>query len=161
MHAARGHGADGLAALLALLWRDVQRSITIVAHSMGALVTVEALRRPAGATLSIDNVVLLAPDLSADALADQENEPVLRRVRRMHVMYSRNDDALWYSQIANKNQRLGRDGHQGDQAPPPHIMMHDVTDRLGGNGVAVHGRYLEREGADLIGLAAIVGQPSR
>ena len=125
-----------------------------------SLVTVEALRRPAGATLPIDNVVLLAPDLPADALADP-HAPVLRRARRLHVMHSRNDDALWYSQIANKNQRLGRDGHQGDQAPPPHIMMHDVTDRLGGNGVAVHGRYLEREGADLIGLAALVGQPSR
>ena len=160
MHAARGHGADGLAALLALLSWNVPKSITIIAHSMGALVTLEALRRPAGATLSIDNIVLLAPDLPADALVDPQNAPVLRRVRRMHVMHSRNDDALWYSQIANKNPRLGRDGHRGNHPPPPHVTMHDVTDRLG-DGIAVHGRYLERDGASVIGLADVVGQRSR
>ena len=160
MHAARGHGADGLAALLALLSWNVPKSITIIAHSMGALVTLEALKRPAGATLSIETVVLLAPDLPADALTDPENGPALRRVRRMHVMHSRNDDALWYSQIANKNQRLGRDGRQGDHPLPPHVTMHDVTDRLG-DGIAVHGRYLERDGADVVGLAGVVTQRSR
>ena len=122
------------------------------------LVTVEALRRPAGATVPIDNVVLLTPDLPADALADPQNAPVLRRVRRMHVMYSRNDDALWYSQIANKTQRLGRDGHSVAHPLPPHVTMHDVSDRLAGDSIAVHGRYLERDGADVIGLAGIVGQ---
>ena len=160
MQAARGHGADGLAALLALLSWNVPKSVTIIAHSMGALVTVEALRRPAGATLSIDKVVLLAPDLPADVLADPQNAPVLHRVRRLHVMHSRNDDALWFSQIANKTPRLGRDGHRGGHPPPLHVSMHDVTDRLGGDGVAVHGRYLERDGADMIGLGDLIRQPA-
>jgi len=154
--AALHHGAAGLVALLSVLSADAPRPVTILAHSMGALVTMEALRRLPQNSQKIGKVVLLAPDLPANALVRPDNAKAWMRVENLHVMHSRRDEALWYSQLANREKRLGRDGHIGDRAPPPHITVKDVTDQLGGEGIGVHGRYLELEGATAVDLAIVV-----
>lgn len=155
---ARRHGADGLVELLRLLTRDGPRPIMILAHSMGALVTVEALRRMLPDGPAIEIIVLLAPDLSADELGSRDFPQMFSRVSHMHVMYSRQDKALWYSEFVNKSKRLGRDGHRTNVPLPARVTVHDVTDRLGDESVAVHGRYLERDGAEAIGLRKVIRQ---
>ncbi len=154
--AALGHGAEGLAVLLRLVMTGGPRSTNIVAHSMGGLVTTEALQRLSQSELRLDTIVLLAPDLPSDALSAPRIVPTLSRVRQVHVMFSRNDEALLYSQLANQNSRLGRDGHTGAELPM-NVTLHDVTHVLGQSS-GVHGRYVEISGAQAIGLMGILQQ---
>jgi pimeloyl-ACP methyl ester carboxylesterase len=153
--AARGHGAEGLASLLRLLAGKGATPIRIVAHSMGGLVVMEALKRLADAVVAIEAVVLLAPDLPSDLLDDGEIRRSLQAVGRLEILHSRHDQALLYSQIANLGRRLGRDGFLGVSAVPSNVRLHDVTTVLG-EGIEVHGQYLHAARAKEIGLPELI-----
>ncbi|MDX2156689.1 MAG: alpha/beta fold hydrolase [Hyphomicrobiaceae bacterium] len=153
--AALGHGADGLVRLLRELTVRESRRVTVVAHSMGGLVMLEALKRLSDDVPPIDRIVMLAPDLPADVLGGQGLARALRRVRSLVVLHSRVDEALKISRVANLGPRLGLDGYLGKEPLPANVIMKDVTAELG-TGAGIHGRYLEPAGALAIGLADVV-----
>jgi hypothetical protein len=106
--------------------------------------------------ISLDQGCPRTLDPPAYELDTREAAQALGRVGQARFMHSRRDGALWYSELANTGKRLGRDGHLGGLPPPANVTVYDVTDLLGGEGVAVHGRYLERDGAEAIGLGMLI-----
>lgn len=85
--------------------------ITIMAHSMGSWLTVEALRqlsiRDGGLPAKIRNVILASPDLDVDVFSRQMQE-IDRSHLKMTIFVSRDDRALDVSRrIAGGVDRLG------------------------------------------------------
>jgi esterase/lipase superfamily enzyme len=104
-------GAE-LAALLDLIVRDVQPArLWVLANSMGAAVVTSAFSdlyaRPdwADKDTEIEDVVLTAPDVGADAF-DEEFKPRIKALaKRLTVYVSANDRALIMSRIVNRGER--------------------------------------------------------
>lgn len=151
------HGVPGFPLLIAAIrrhWRPER--IDIVAHSLGAYVTLEALRLHGEAMLPINRIALLTPDLTWTALAEDVPRSVLDRIGALHVFHSRNDDILRLAEIAPGGKpRLGRQGPPPGWRRPANVHIHDVTDVLG--AANVHARIAERDGAALIGLSKVLG----
>ncbi len=106
------YSRDHLVALLTMLARDRKfGNITVVAHSMGAWLTVEALRqlRLSGdnAVVSRLNVTLAAPDIDVDVFR-QQMEVVGKLSPPMVILVSRDDLALAFSsRLADHRKRVG------------------------------------------------------
>ena len=71
-------------------------SVNVIAHSMGSLVTIEAMQQGPSLFANVSHVVMLAPDIPLD---DRRERELLSAVRatastQLHVLFSRNDDVL-------------------------------------------------------------------
>lgn len=103
---------DGLELLLRDLARAGQRRIVLVAHSMGALLTMETLRRIAASSdrSTLDNiagVVLMAPDIDIGLFRQQVN--TIGQIPQPFVIFtSQRDPALELSaRLTGQPNRLG------------------------------------------------------
>ncbi len=107
------YSRDALAHVLTVLARDRKPGdVTVLGHSMGAWLTVEALRqlRLTGntATLNRLEVILASPDIDIDVFRSQM-QVIGRLSPPMTVLISRDDRALAISsRIAGERPRLGR-----------------------------------------------------
>ncbi len=103
---------DGLQQLLEILAKSKAERVLLVAHSMGALVTVESLRQmyiggDKAIAPKLSGVVLMSPDIDVDLFRSQ-----LRRIRPLPkpfvIFSSKGDHALRLSALlTGENQRLG------------------------------------------------------
>jgi esterase/lipase superfamily enzyme len=102
---------DQLAEVLTMLARDSAADVTVIAHSMGAWLTVEALRQlrlaHKDAVISRLRIILAAPDIDVDVFRTQM--AVIGPLSPpMTVLVSRDDIALSVSSlIAGERPRLG------------------------------------------------------
>jgi len=113
------YARDGLADLLETVAASPSVSVTVLAHSMGALVTMEALRQLSlagrGEVLAkIDPVILASPDIDFDVFFNQL-ETINPRPTNMTVLVSRRDQALRVSDsLSGGGQaRIGIGAQQG------------------------------------------------
>lgn len=144
--AAQTAGAAGLVALLqALRSRVASDRITLIAHSMGSFVVMEAIAKDPSSFARLPRLVLLAPDVPRDALTAPKVREAIAGIGEVHIFFSKNDDILWLSQVKNNTARLGREGPHNATSLPGNVQLHDMTDVLGA-GDGVHGRYLEPGG---------------
>ena len=103
---------DALEEVLRLVQVPEARRVGIVAHSMGALLTMETLRqmaiaKPGSVAREIDGVILLSPDIDIDVFRSQA-----RRIGKLPdtfaVFLSERDRALTLSaRLTGVNERLG------------------------------------------------------
>ncbi len=105
---------DDLAELLAQTAHRTDQPITLVAHSMGSLVAMEALLHlslsdDVRTLAEVSEVMMLAPDLDADLFADQLDQ-IQMPANRFGVAINREDRLLRFSgRIAGESERVGRD----------------------------------------------------
>lgn len=140
--------------------------ITVMAHSMGSWLTVEALRqmaiRDGRVAPKIDNVILASPDLDVDVFSKQLAE--IGKDRPSFTLFvSQDDRALSLSRrISGNIDRLG----QVDPTVEPYrsafekagIVVLDLTKLKGGDRLN-HGKFAESpEVVQLIGNRLIAGQ---
>lgn len=122
---------DDLEQLLYLLPQTGARNILIIAHSMGALLTIETLRqmeesRPGWAKRNITSVVLMSPDISVDVFKTQADD--IDFPTPFIVIASKNDKILQLSKKINLNEdRLGLGNSVEALAKYP-IMFVDVSE---------------------------------
>lgn len=103
---------DGLEELIRLVKRAGAREIVLVGHSMGALLSMEALRqmaiaRPGSVARMVDGVVLISPDIDVDVFRAQ-----VRRIGTLPdpfgIFVSRRDRVLQLSaRLSGQKNRLG------------------------------------------------------
>ena len=146
-------GVEGLLELLQMfeLRTDID-DIILLAHSMGSYVVTETLEDERANFKKIKRLILLAPDLSRDAVSNEQINKSLAHLDWISVYYSKNDDALRLSQIVNFENSLGL---YGPKKPlPVNLHGHDVSKISGfdSSGYKVHGHYLTSEGAAIIKL---------
>ncbi len=86
--------------------------IHIIAHSMGTRVLTQALAnaRDAGFDLTLNNVILAAPDIDADVFREQILPKISGFADRLTMYSSSGDTALKISQKIHGNDRLGLGG---------------------------------------------------
>ncbi|WP_180982460.1 alpha/beta hydrolase [Methylocella silvestris] len=158
---------DALEYLLARAASDPNVSdITILAHSMGNWIAVEALRQIAirhGAVPSkIKNVVMAAPDLDVDVFRSEYSQ-LGEPKPRFTIFLSQDDNALSLSRLlAGDKDRLG--GIDPDMEPyrsklsASNIVVIDLT-KLASNDPFHHGKFADSpEVVRLIGARLIEGQ---
>jgi esterase/lipase superfamily enzyme len=145
---AAADGAPGLPFLLQRIQDLKPKKIAIVAHSMGSYVLVQAIESDPAVFAKIDRLVFVASDLPADALGTPKLREAIKEIPKVHVYWSRNDEALAYSELLN-GRRLGMYGPT--PVGPTNIYSHDSTFVLG--ATAVHSKYLTRSGAGAVHLA--------
>lgn len=103
---------DGLESLLASLARDPAVSeVSVLAHSMGGWLAMESLRQMAirdrQVSPKIRNLMLAAPDIDVD-VAQEQARGLGEKRPRITLFVSRDDDALWLSNIVwGSRDRLG------------------------------------------------------
>lgn len=161
------YSRDALEDMLRRLARDPKvGEVTIMAHSMGSWLTVEALRqmaiRDGRVAPKIQNVILASPDLDVDVFANQFSA-LGPQHPRFTLFVSRDDRALTLSRrISGNIDRLG----QVDPTVQPYrsefekagIVVLDLT-ALQGNDPLNHGKFAESpEVVKLIGNRLIAGQ---
>jgi esterase/lipase superfamily enzyme len=141
--------------------------ITVMAHSMGSWLTVEALRqmaiRDGRVAPKIQNVILASPDLDVDVFGQQYQSLGPNRPD-FTLFVSRDDRALQISRrISGNIDRLG----QVDPTVEPYrtefekagISVIDLTALKGGDRLN-HGKFAESpEVVQLIGTRLLSGQP--
>ncbi len=152
------YSRDQLVDLLTMLARNRSiADITVVGHSMGGWLTVEALRqlRLTGNNAVIDRlrVILAAPDIDIDVFRAQ-TAVIGPLSPPMMVLVSRDDVALAVSgDIAGKRQRLGaldvNDPRVQQAALDAKVQIVDISDLQPSDGFK-HDRY--------VGLAALYPQ---
>lgn len=136
-------GAPGLVQLIAMVREHIQPArINIIAHSMGSLVAVEAMRLAPDQMKGLHQVILLAPDLPVQMLDDPKVAGVLSSFGTLHVFHSVHDEILSLSELVNRQNSLGRLG-PADRSKRPNVLGHDFAVRLGAKDV--HSKYLDRE----------------
>lgn len=122
---------DGLAHTLDLLARSRAEGIFLVAHSMGALLTMEALRQAslAGNRRLLDRieaVVLASPDIDVDVFRQQLTD-IRPRPRPMVIFVSSRDRALRVSQrVRGGHPRVG-EGRNIDELRQEGLVVIDVS----------------------------------
>ncbi|WP_320201249.1 alpha/beta hydrolase [Agrobacterium sp. rho-13.3] len=161
------YSRDALEEMLTRLAKDGSVSdITIMAHSMGTWLAVEALRQMAirnGQVYpKINNVILAAPDLDVDVFARQY-ESLGKKKPKFTLFVSQDDRALSLSRrISGNVDRLG----QIDPSVEPYrsalesagITVLDLTKLKSGDNLN-HGKFAESpEVVRLIGDRLIAGQ---
>lgn len=110
---------DRLEDTIRLVFNSGAEKVTILAHSMGNWVTVEALRqiKISGNTLpadKIDNIILAAPDIDVDVFKSQLKR-FGRPAKPFVVVVSADDKALAFSSfIAGGEKRLGAYTHDDE-----------------------------------------------
>lgn len=106
------HARDDLIVTGELLASTRASGLNIVAHSMGNLLTVEAMRQDQllggfNNSQKIRSIVLASPDIDAELFAKQL-QPFPREARKFYVLVSANDKALAFSRkIAGGIDRVG------------------------------------------------------
>ena len=154
------YSRDALAQLLTQLTRDRKPGdVTLLAHSMGAWLTVEALRqlRMTGrsATIAGLKVILAAPDIDLDVFSAQ-TRVIGPLTPPMTVLVSRDDKALAFAgSVAGDRKRLGaldvdNPGVQ-DAARAAHIRIIDISnltspDQLNHDGYVTYATLYSRLG---------------
>ncbi|WP_083198433.1 alpha/beta hydrolase [Pararhizobium polonicum] len=141
--------------------------VTVMAHSMGSWLTIEALRqmaiRDGRVAPKITNVILASPDLDVDVFRKQW-EALGKQKPKFTIFVSRDDRALTISRrISGNVERLG----QIDPSQEPYrsalekeggITILDLTALKGGDKLN-HGKFAESpEVVRLIGNRLIAGQ---
>jgi esterase/lipase superfamily enzyme len=152
-HESASYSRDALEAVLQALARDPNvGEVSILAHSMGNWVTLEALRQMAirdrGLPPKIRNIMLAAPDVDFDVfrrqIADMGVRPSL-----FTVFVSRDDEALAVSRrVWGDKLRLGAiDPHAEpyrDTLDRDHIQVVDLTEIASGGGDSLgHTKFAE------------------
>lgn len=161
------YSRSGLERLLKALQNEKGvTDITILAHSMGTWLAMEALRQMAirdGRVASkIENVVLASPDLDIDVFARQWSELGADRPT-FTIFVSQDDKALALSRfISGDVQRLGQinpaDEPYRSQFEKAGITVVDLTDVKTGDRLA-HGKFAESpQIVQLIGERLVNGQ---
>ena len=127
--------ADALVATIADL-RNVTRprSLTVVGHSLGALLVTEALRMTSALRDSLTvsplrALVLFAPDLSATRFRDSLAAPLESVAARRVVYVSQSDRMLALSRLVNHSTRAGQAGAETALAAA-NVEVVDVTNGL-------------------------------
>ena len=158
---------DGLQRTLELLARSKAEHIVVSAHSMGAMVLMEALRSLAltGAPevfAKLQAVVLMAPDIDIDVFRGQA-APLAARDLPIYIFFSSRDRALRASSILRgESQRLGsiRDLARLDGLPVTLIDttgVNDGEDALGHFAVATSPAMISLiQGMDRVGAEIFV-----
>ncbi|MBD8652542.1 alpha/beta hydrolase [Rhizobium sp. CFBP 13726] len=161
------YSRDALEDMLSRLSKDSQVSeVTIMAHSMGSWLTVEALRqmaiRDGRVAPKITNVILASPDLDVDVFTNQFSA-LGPKHPKFTLFVSRDDRALNLSRrISGNIDRLG----QVDPTVEPYrtefekagITVLDLT-ALKGNDPLNHGKFASSpDVVKLIGNRLIAGQ---
>ena len=161
------YSRDALEDMLSRLAKDpMVGEVTIMAHSMGSWVTVEALRqmaiRDGRVAPKIQNVILASPDLDVDVFGNQF-KALGPKHPRFTLFVSRDDRALSLSKrISGNIDRLG----QVDPTVEPYrtefekagIVVLDLTALKTGDQLN-HGKFAESpEVVKLIGNRLIAGQ---
>ncbi|MGL4325633.1 MAG: alpha/beta hydrolase [Beijerinckiaceae bacterium] len=169
-HESATYSRDALEAILQTLSKDKSvGEISILAHSMGNWVAVEALRQMAirggGIAPKIKNVMLAAPDIDVDVFRRQ-----MRTIGERHppftIFVSRDDKALSFSKrIAGSNDRLG--GIDPEQEPyksrlkelsSNRVTIIDLTDVQSGDSLG-HTKFAQSpEVVQMIGGRLASGQ---
>lgn len=154
---AKSTGVDALIELIKSLSVDrPDRKFNIVAHSMGCLVVLEAIKKNPQMLSSVQTVVWLAPDLMDDVLEDPAFAKGLSNLEKLNIFYSNNDSILAFlSRILHlsiSHPMLGSHGPSNINELPDNVVPYDLSDVLGKEGV--HSRYLEKESA----AAVLIGQ---
>ena len=143
------------------------KDITVMAHSMGTWLAMEALRqmaiRDGNIPAKIDNVVLASPDLDVDVFAQQWWELGSKKPR-ITIFVSQDDRALKISRLVSGGvDRVG----QIDPSVEPYrskleaagIMVIDLT-KVASSDRLNHGKFAESpEIVQLIGQRLVTGQP--
>ncbi|MDE1159817.1 MAG: alpha/beta hydrolase [Neorhizobium sp.] len=161
------YSRDALETMLTRLANDPQvGEVTVMAHSMGSWLTVEALRQMAirhgSVAPKIKNVILASPDLDVDVFGNQF-AALGPKHPKFTLFVSRDDRALSLSRrISGNIERLG----QVDPTVEPYrsqfekagITVLDLT-KLKVNDPLNHGKFAESpEVVQLIGNRLIAGQ---
>lgn len=134
---------DGLEQLIAQIQRAGPQRITIVAHSMGALLTMETLRqmaiaRPGTVHRQIDGVILLSPDIDIDLFRVQAHR-IGTLPEDFIVFTSDTDRALALSaRLTGQRERLGNITNPAEVADLT-VTLIDVTAFSSGIGHFVAG----------------------
>ncbi len=167
-HESASYSRDALERVLQALARDkAVGEISILAHSMGNWVTLEALRQMAirdkGLPAKIKNVMLAAPDVDFDVFQKQIAQ--IGDHSRFTVFLSRDDDALAVSQrVWGDKPRLGavdiRQEPYREKLAGDHISVVDITgaksdDPLGHGAFARSPLVVRSIGARLAGGQAL------
>ncbi|MGX5800694.1 alpha/beta hydrolase [Bradyrhizobium sp. Arg314] len=162
------YSRDGLEAMLNYLVRDPSVSeVSILAHSMGNWVTLEALRQMAirnrGISAKIKNVMLASPDVDIDVFRTQLDSMGARRPR-LTLFVSNDDKALKASRwLWGSTARLGtidpkvepyKDFLEREKIDVIDLSKIKTADRLN------HGKFSESPDViRLIGRQLATGQP--
>lgn len=134
---------DGLEQLIGEIRRAGPRRITLVAHSMGALLTMETLRqmaiaRPGTVHRQIDAVVLLSPDIDIDLFRAQAHR-IGTLPPEFVIFTSERDRALALSaRLTGQRERLGNITNPADVSDLT-VTLIDVTAFSSGVGHFVAG----------------------
>lgn len=122
---------SNLAALVRLVGQTGAHSVTIVAHSMGAHLTMEALRQvaleqPGSVARTVSGLVLFSPDIDIDVFRAQARD-IGPLPRDTLIFTSRRDRALQLSAgLSGQGQRLGNIATSEDVADLD-VTLLDVT----------------------------------
>ncbi len=151
-HAAIHLGAPGLIEVIdRVRMLFIPKRLSVVAHSMGSLVVLEAMRKKIEVFRGFSRLILLAPDIPQSALNEPGMQPIVSTIEKIHFYWSKNDSALLLSKTIQKGvDRLGRIGPLRTGLPA-NVFGHNVTKIL--TGKKVHEDYVGRLGASKIRLA--------
>jgi esterase/lipase superfamily enzyme len=140
-------GAQSLLALLASLSDAGDRTVNVVAHSMGCHLLMHAMQQNPEAFSRVASMTWLAPDVDAAVIDEPWFRNAIEKLRRgLSVHYSHNDTMLTrLSRVANQSPRLGATGAGSSSAPPRKMEFVDMTAELGIENV--HAGYLLRGSA--------------
>ncbi len=144
---------DSLEEVLRTLSQAGARNVLIMAHSMGGLLTMEALRQiemtnPNWAHRNIASVLLISPDIAVDLFKEQLDR-VGRLPSQFVVFTSGSDKALRLSSLINSGtDRLGLGNSSAELSEYPIIFV-DVTDF---NDDAKNSHFVVAESPALIAL---------
>lgn len=129
---------DGLERLIRTIHAAGARRILIVGHSMGALLTMEALRQieigaPGTVPRIVNGVILISPDIDVDVFHSQA-----RRISKLPqpfvIFVSKKDKALFLSAlISGRDHRLGNI-LSAEAVADLDVMVIDVTSFSSGDG---------------------------
>jgi pimeloyl-ACP methyl ester carboxylesterase len=142
---AQGVGAEGFSDLLNFVQKHDAGPVTIVAHSMGSHLVIEALRQHPELAKKVGSLVLLAPAVGDDVFEESDVAAAIANIPKVDVYYSREDEVLKLL-----SGMLGSTGARDIQKAPKNVIFHDVTKLLGTSDV--HSRYLSTEGLRAISL---------
>jgi len=124
------HARDDLIVAAELVASTRTTGLNIVAHSMGNLLTVEAMRQDQllggfNSSGKIRSIVLASPDIDAELFAKQLR-PFPREARKFYVLISANDKALAVSRrIAGGVDRVGDE--EGSELAELGVTVIDLT----------------------------------
>jgi esterase/lipase superfamily enzyme len=123
------HARSALAKLLVSLREAWNGEIVVVAHSLGAFLTLEALGRirlAGNQTPVIDSLMLIQPDIAADVFEGQiwDAQPLPPRTA---LVVSQDDPVLRFSaRLSGQPDRVGATGNQS-QFEALGLTVHDLT----------------------------------